>query len=249
MESTLSLFYKMLLLAEDRQFVSLDDFVSLGKTRPILGTLGRLESLGYLRRTKEKGQTVFKLAPAGDASLAEALSWLKAFENTWDGEWRIVLFKVPVSLRSLRQTFRLKLTDLGFRMLQPNVWISSSSIALEKFLIYLAQTKCDHYFTIFKAEKISEKSLDVAKLWQINSLDKEYKNLYERISSQLPRLKKMPHPTFEAKCLVVELALLAKKDPRLTPPLMPKTWIGNSSDRWYSKIRPYCALDSLQMRN
>ncbi len=41
----------------------------------------------------------------------------------WDGQWRMVLFDIPESLRRARDAFRIKLLSLGFFLFQKSTWI------------------------------------------------------------------------------------------------------------------------------
>lgn len=41
----------------------------------------------------------------------------------WDKKWRVVVFDIPASSRTVRDAFRRKLKEFGFRHFQKSVWI------------------------------------------------------------------------------------------------------------------------------
>ena len=43
--------------------------------------------------------------------------------SSWDGRWRLLMFDVPESRKSIRDALRSKLMDLGFFQFQKSVWI------------------------------------------------------------------------------------------------------------------------------
>lgn len=45
----------------------------------------------------------------------------------WDGKWRIVIFDVPEKYKELRDTFRMRLRQLGLYQLQESVYVSPYS--------------------------------------------------------------------------------------------------------------------------
>lgn len=44
--------------------------------------------------------------------------------KTWDGRWRVVIFDVPEKYKELRDTFRMRLGQLGLCQLQKSVYVS-----------------------------------------------------------------------------------------------------------------------------
>ena len=74
--------------------------MSNGETRIELTEKGRRKKIQYdLERLK---------IPSGDP---------------WDGKWRVLMFDIPESKRTARETLRRKLKDLGFIQFQRSVWI------------------------------------------------------------------------------------------------------------------------------
>ncbi len=75
---------------------------------------------------EERGQKTFVvLTHQGQLQLNEDAIWELAIERPrrWDRKWRIVMFDLPSSHEKIRQSFRLKLEDLGFKLYQRSVFI------------------------------------------------------------------------------------------------------------------------------
>ena len=241
MNEPLSFFYKILILVEDKGHVSLNDLVTLGTTRQALGALGRLEGLGYIERHKEDKETYFTLTEKGDDALAEILDRMPSSEQPWDGSWYLILFDIPESKRTLRQMFRLKLMDLGAQMLQSSVWITPSHKVVEHFQNQVNEHDVSDLVYVFKTQLLDNEKLNIAKLWHLNDLEQSYKTLFKECEKTLSRGKNQKDASYHAKCNIVSLALLARKDPQLPEALMPKGWVGHTAEAWYKKLRAFCS--------
>lgn len=64
--------------------------------------------------TKE-GKEIVKICEVNELKLDKS--------KIWDGQWRIVIFDVPVSKNKARLAFAEQLKRLGFMMVQKSVWI------------------------------------------------------------------------------------------------------------------------------
>lgn len=240
-QADLSLYHKILVFVEDKGKATISELTDLGNLRQTLGALGRLEGLGYItRKIEDDGSRTFLLTDEGDTLLATLLDFIQQSNDTWDGKWRVILFDVPESKRTVRQMLRIKLMDLGARMLQSSVWISPSQETIEKFKSIVATTEFGNTVHFFEATSLNPKTINIHKLWQLDALEKEYQKLFAYFESKVSKLAKSKNASFEAKCLLIQLALVMKKDPHLSADLMPKQWIGKKAGEWYKKIRPHC---------
>ncbi len=237
---TLSLFYKILLFVEDKDSVSLPTVMSFGGTRQTLGALGRLEGLNYIERTKSKEGDYFTLTDTGDEILADMIGRIPKANGDWDKKWRIILFDIPEAQRTIRQLFRLKLMDFGVRMLQSSVWITPSQDAAERFQTLVNEHNFQESVYIFESKQLGDHSINVFKLWGLKELEAEYKNLFAFFKKEVPQIAKDADASYRAKCAIVMLSLLTKKDPNLPPELMPKDWVGYEAEQWYQKLRHFC---------
>jgi DNA-binding transcriptional regulator PaaX len=75
---------------------------------------------------EEQGAHIYvTLTKQGRIQLDEDAIWEMTIEppRRWDHKWRIVMFDLPRTHERVRQSFRLKLEDLGFKLYQRSVFI------------------------------------------------------------------------------------------------------------------------------
>jgi len=96
----------------------------------------------------------FKITEKGKLKIL----WLKRPMKEWDGKWRIVIFDIPEKKRDLRNFFRSRLKELGFRFLQESVWISPYNIA-DKVENLINQSKAGRYVHYLVVEEIDNKNI------------------------------------------------------------------------------------------
>jgi len=117
-------------------------------------TVNRLGKEGYLKKIEEKGRKKYIATLKGKAKI---LAYIKK-DKKWDGKWRIVIFDIPENKRKMRNFFREKLSDLGFRKLQESVWICPYNIAdTVEELIGLCDAK--PYIHYLLVEELDEKDV------------------------------------------------------------------------------------------
>ncbi len=238
-EPTLSLFHKILIFVEDKEEALLSDIATFGPKRQTLGALGRLEGLGYVKRIKKSKEDIIILTDLGDQVIAEIIEYMPEPNHTWDGKWRMILFDVPESKRTVRQMFRLKLLYLGARMFQSSVWITPNPLLIERFRTIVEDHGYNENVHFFEATCIAPESIDVTTLWKLKDLKKEYDVLFSSFRQQLKQVEKENNPSYHAKCMIMSLALMTKKDPQLPEELTPKPWITQEIFDWHNKLRNY----------
>jgi phenylacetic acid degradation operon negative regulatory protein len=55
----------------------------------------------------------------------------QCWERQWDGQWRIVLFDVPLQKNTQRRRLWRYLRDKGFGYLQNSVWVTPDPLQVE----------------------------------------------------------------------------------------------------------------------
>ena len=126
-------------------------------------TLKRLKKHGYLVEVEQGGERRYRATLKGKAKI---LRFLKK-DKKWDGKWRIVIFDIPERKKKMRNFFRQKLGDLGFRQLQKSVWICPYNIAdkveeiidlcqAKSFVHYLLVEELDNRNVLMNLFKLSE---------------------------------------------------------------------------------------------
>jgi len=134
------------------------------KRRSIFSTVSRLKSEGYLKEVEQKGRKQYIATLKGKAKI---LAFIKK-DKSWDGKWRIVIFDVPETKKKMRNYFRARLFDLGFRKLQESVWICPYNISniveelidfcqAHEYIHYLLVEELDNKDVLMKLFKLSEK--------------------------------------------------------------------------------------------
>lgn len=84
-----------------------------------------LRERGFVEVEEDKtDQIIVKLTSLGK----EALGDLSFSEEEWDKKWRIVIFDVPETKRGVRDLFRRRLKDWGFKQWQRSVWVSRNNV-------------------------------------------------------------------------------------------------------------------------
>lgn len=87
--------------------------------------LERLREKGLIDYEKSKTRKIIlKLTSLGN----DALSDIGVIEREWDGIFRIVIFDIPEQKRIIRDLFRRRLRDWGFRIWQKSVWVSKNNV-------------------------------------------------------------------------------------------------------------------------
>jgi CRISPR-associated endonuclease Cas2 len=130
--------------------------------KTIYDTVYRLEEQGYLKKVEAKGRKKYIATLKGKAKI---LAYLRK-DKKWDGKWRIVVFDIPETKKKMRNFFREKLFDLGFRKLQESVWISPYNIAdTVEELIELCDAK--PYIHYLLVEELDNRDV-LTKLFKLN---------------------------------------------------------------------------------
>lgn len=74
-------------------------------------------------------------------------------QKNWDRKWRVVMFDLPINYRKIRESFRIKIKQIGFIQLQKSVWVYPFPCTEELF--FLSQYyKVEKYVEILVVEKI-----------------------------------------------------------------------------------------------
>lgn len=138
------------------------------------------ERIQYLKRIKcvrvftEGKEKYIELLPKGikhlDKAVFDALIIKKS--KTWDKKWRVVIFDVPEKYRYERDTFRLKLQELGFIQIQKSVYVYPHPCTDE--ISYLSQRLgLEKYVTIMISEIIQGEEDIIDQFIQKGTLDKK----------------------------------------------------------------------------
>ncbi len=115
--------------------VSLETFSYSGQLRALRGlpvkktnmalvmAIRRLRKKGYINaENAQNGRIILKLTSLGNEFLQERGG------IEWDGKYRIAVWDIPESKRTIRNLFRRKLKNWGFVNWQRSVWVSKRNV-------------------------------------------------------------------------------------------------------------------------
>lgn len=114
----------------------------------------RMKKAGFIKMQSSKKEKRFIITEKGRLKIFG----LKQTSKNWDGKWRIVIFDIPEQKRDLRNFFRGKLQDLGYRFLQESVWICPYNIA-DKVEDLIELCKVGRYIHYLVVEELDNKSV------------------------------------------------------------------------------------------
>lgn len=110
--------------------------------------LKRLREKGYIKRdSTDSNEIILKLSDLG----REALGVEE--EEQWDGKWRIVIFDIPEQKRVIRNLFRRRLKEWGFRKWQQSVWVTKRNIT-KKLRLLIHDLKIEDWIAVIESKDV-----------------------------------------------------------------------------------------------
>ncbi|MBC7836394.1 hypothetical protein H7X87_01280 [Acetobacteraceae bacterium] len=103
-------------------------------------TASRLKRKGLVIFVQESGKTHMRITRHGREILRQDFLTPHSLPKPkkWDGRWRLVIFDIPETQRSVRDKIRSAITTFGFVCLQDSVWVYPYD--------------CEELVALFKAE-------------------------------------------------------------------------------------------------
>lgn len=148
-------------------------------------------------------------------------------KQKWDGNWVIVSYDFPETLKTQRDYLRRKLVSLGFGCPQKSLLICP--LPLQRGVEELIESEhMMEYAWVLKAQRVlGLENVEVAKkAWNLEKIN----NLYIKLLEVLPRVKRLRKKQllkeWEKLFLAVDLA-----DPYLPVELLPEDWAGQKCQR------------------
>lgn len=110
--------------------------------------LKRLRERGWIiKDSANTNEVIFKLTDLGRDALGMDI------EEEWDGKYRIVMFDIPEQKRVIRNLFRRRLKDWGFRMWQQSIWITKRNVT-KKLNLLIRDLKIDDWIAVIESEDV-----------------------------------------------------------------------------------------------
>lgn len=138
-------------------FVRVDDFInnpkryafgdpSSLKKSALSQALKRLREGGFIKEEEQGKEMIVKLTDLGKEALGPVFD-----DSKWDGKWRIVIFDIPEKLRIVRNLFRRRLKDWGFRIFQQSVWITKRDVT-SKLNNLIRELRIDKWVIVIESD-------------------------------------------------------------------------------------------------
>lgn len=196
---------------------------SMYKKSNFYTTVSRMVTSDLIEKVIEGGEPKLRLSSGGRNHLVRDFPLTQLQKRRWDKRWRIVLFDIPETERRRRDSFREKLKELGFGMIQKSVWISPYPFE-DDIRDFLEDKGLDELAFVFVADssQLGDVQMLVNKAWEIEKMNDLYDELIVEFNSA--KLSKDSANIFFEKFLE-----LFMKDPFLPRELLPDPWWGDDA--------------------
>jgi len=200
----------------------------------VRAAVSRSVKRGWITPEREGRRANYKLSPRVAWQVEKVRERLYTYGAPWDGKWRILVYAVPETKRSIRDRFRNELILLGFGTPAPGVWISPNG-SLEAALDLVGFYGLQNYVELFQAERFS-------KTEAIGLIEKSFdlKAAQARYRAFLAQEQKLPRSAEEAFVRLTHLVHEARKnlflDPGLPPELTPSGFLGNRAKERFLEL-------------
>ncbi|MBI2039896.1 hypothetical protein HYT18_02390 [Candidatus Microgenomates bacterium] len=124
------------------------------KKSELAQALKRLREKGLVETEKDTKGLIIKLTELGK----DALGDISVPEKDWDGKWRVVIFDIPERKRLIRNLFRRRLRDWGFKNWQKSVWITRSNIT-EKLRKLVSKLNIEQWVAVIETDDPALKNI------------------------------------------------------------------------------------------
>lgn len=133
------------------QFVNNPGYWAYGTGKPfdkpvISQAIKRLREKGYLETSINEGKVLIKLTELGE----DALGFVDD-KKPWDKKWRIVIYDIPENKRGIRDLFRRRLKEWGFKLWQKSTWITKKNVT-EKLRRLIKQLGISDWVAVIESD-------------------------------------------------------------------------------------------------
>ena len=232
----LSTMQEIFILLEDEKEVPLYRINRWG--RQARGALAKLKNMGWAEKLKKDDEPYYQITPKGERYVDDILKAVKVKEN-WDKKWRLVMFDIPESQRSVRDRLRRILNNLGLGILQASVWISTEDIKdkIDSITEKLELGSKIKYFEVSASPSLNLQVVE--KAWNIPEISEKLDKFTKEAEYALKGMGKGNGDKFSAKKLIFEYALIAKQDPKLPVEFFEQNGIRKHAYETYLRLRNF----------
>ena len=117
------------------------------KKSSLAAAIVRLREGGLVETKGKRSDILVKLTKLGKESLND----FNLDDQPWDGKWRIVIFDIPETQRTVRDLFRRRLKEWDFKNFQQSVWITKKNVT-EKMRKLINKLEIDDWVAVIESE-------------------------------------------------------------------------------------------------
>ena len=202
----------------------------------IRSAVSRMCRSGLLKVKRAKRKSYYSLTSEGHNLLTEGAQRIfQRKKSPWDGNWNIVTYSIPESMRQSRDRLRLELRWLGYGPLSEATWISPYDMTREVKSL-LKRLNIEEYVHIFSARHQggTDPAELVSRCWDLGKIHRMYADFLADYRPKLEEHRKRleagetiePSECFVARFnLIHEYRKLPFFDPDLPLELLPDNWL------------------------
>lgn len=201
----------------------------------VRAAVSRSVKRGWIIPEKDGRRAYYRLSPRVSWQVEKVRERLYTYGASWDGKWRILVYAVPQTKRTVRDRFRNELILLGFGTPAPGVWVSPNGL-LEAARDLVGFYGLHNYVELFQAERFSSTP-------PLELIEKSYnlKAAQARYQAFLSQKQKRAQNAEEAFVRLTHMIHQARKnlflDPGLPPELTPPGFLGQQAKAQFLELR------------
>lgn len=215
----------------------------LGFSEPaVRAAVSRSVKSGWIIPEREGRKAYYQLSPRVGWQVEKVRQRMYQTGDRWDGQWRILIYAVPETKRTVRDRFRTELVLLGFGTPAPGVWISPNA-SLEAVHDLVGFYELQQYVELFLAERFSDRPVLelVQKTYNLDVAQQRYREFVEL----QPSPSQSPEEAFvRLTKLVHEARKFLFWDPILPPELTPQGFLGQEARLKFLELHQRFSLEA-----
>ncbi|KAB2330487.1 phenylacetic acid degradation operon negative regulatory protein PaaX [Cytobacillus depressus] len=222
----------------------------------VRGAILRMVQSHLLQVRKIGNKSYYSVTPQGGRRVDDGVKRVYAAPSqTWDGEWRILMYSFPEEKRDLRNEIRKELNWTGFGMISNSTWVSPNP--LEKQVLDMITTyKIEDYTMLFSSSTIvshDDQSV-IDKGWDLGKIADEYGIFIDKYSPKFDELreKALNNSLTDLECYIERTQIVHEyrkflfQDPGFPRDLLPKNWPGMKARELFWNIHQLVSIPAVR---
>lgn len=182
----------------------------------------------------QKQSSSYRLTDKGFYRLCLTFPTFRYLKDDWDGVWRIISYEIPEKKRHLRDRLRREMEGWGLGPWHRSFWMTSHPVITNLRDLVYGKEEAEYIQAFESTHMFGDMEVMIEKIWNKNSLEKNYRELFKEWHSVLSSDK-----TKNEKFMTIlfKYIKLLKTDPGLPPALVGKKWISFEAFNIFKEIR------------